>query len=365
LQTRVLGRTGLNVSRVGFGCIKLSQVSFEDADRALNTALDLGINFFDTARAYGESEAMIGRAIGQRRDGFLLATKSGATTGGELRADLETSLRDLRTDHVDLYQLHSVSSTDTWRQVIARGSALDEAIKAQQQGLVRHIGISIHRDIDVMREAIACGRFATIMLCYSPIDTEHVGPEILPLAQKQEMGVVIMKALSGGMLVSPGFEEGKRAGDEDPLVSACLRYVLSHPAVTCVIPGMRNEAEVRQNVRVGKTFAPMSDAERLELLRHIGARRGKYRYGQICLQCGYCRPCPQGVDAPAIFRARIVAESYPDELKNGGYAAYAGLSVKPDACAKCGACIPRCPAGLDIPTNLQDVAAFFASSRKA
>lgn len=361
MQQTQLGRTGMTVGRVGFGAIKLPLVDEDTAAEALNAALDLGINFIDTARGYKDSEAKIGRALADRREEYYLATKSKKTDADGMRSELEESLAALRTDRVDLFQLHSISSPDKWREAMAPGGALEGARRAQGEGLAGHVGITIHRDLRVMRDAVACGEFETIMLFYCPPDTEGVAPEILPLVAESGMGMIAMKALSGGMLVSEGFEDGRRAGDEDPLVSACLRFVLSHPAVDVVIPGMRNVHEVRQNARVGAEFAPMDDAERDALIRNIADKGASLRYGQECLQCGYCLPCPQGVPIPDVLRAHMMAERYPEPLQDLGREAYAKLDTKPDACVECGECSPRCPAGLDIPRRLREAKETLAS----
>jgi predicted aldo/keto reductase-like oxidoreductase len=362
MQKRRLGKTGLEVGQVGFGGIKLPQVSEAQAAEVLNAALDLGISFIDTARNYQDSERKIGKAIGHRRKEYHIATKSCGRDRSALRRDLEKSLSELGMDRIDLYQLHSVSDEGVWGQVTAKDGALAEARKAQAEGLVDHVGITIHRDLKVMKQAIECGEFETLMVCYSAIDAEHVGPEILPLAGAKGMGVIIMKSLSGGMLVSRGFEEGRRAGEEDPLVTQCLRYVLTNKNVSCVIPGMRNAAEVRQNVRVGKEFSPMSDAELGDLVRTLGSMGKAYRYGQVCLQCGYCQPCPEGVKAPEIFRAQMMAESYPDPLQRMGFEAYEALEIKADGCIQCRKCVGKCPAGLDVPEKLKEAREFFETA---
>lgn len=362
MRKRLLGRTGLEVSQIGFGGIKLPEVSMDDSAELLNAALDMGIKFIDTARNYKDSEEKIGRALENRRDEYIIATKSSARDRAGLRKDLETSLANLRTDRIDLYQLHTVSSQDTWRQVMGNNGAYAEARKARREGLIDHIGITIHRDLDVMRQAISCQEFETIMVCYSPIDTEHVGPEIIPMAAQKGLGVIIMKALSGGMLVSEGFEQGNRAGDEDPLVGKCLKFVLSNSAVSCVIPGMRNLGELRQNVRVGQEFQPMDEKEQAELISMIGRTKKSFRYGQVCLQCGYCQPCPQGINIPETMRALMIVESYPDDLKEQGYQAYSSLEVKADACVECRACVGKCPAGIDIPKRLETAHELMRSS---
>jgi predicted aldo/keto reductase-like oxidoreductase len=357
MHKRQLGKTGFEVTPVGFGGIKLPHVSEDAAAEALNTALDLGINFVDTARSYGDSEAKIGRAIGHRRREFILATKSAVRDRSGLRRELETSLAQLNMDRIDLFQLHSVSDEGEWAKAMSRKGALAEARKAQGEGLIDRIGITIHRDLGVMKKAIECGEFETIMLCYNPLDPEHVSPEAMPLAAGKGLGVIIMKALSGGLLVSDGFEEGKRAGPEDPLVTGCLRFVLSNPHVTTVIPGMRNAAEVRQNVRLAKAFKPMTEEERADLIRSIGAMRKAYRYDMVCLQCGYCQPCPQKVNTPAILRAHMMVTAYPDAVKKMGHDLYDSLEVKAMACVECRKCVKKCPAGLDVPAMLKKAGA--------
>jgi len=356
VEYRTLGTTGLKVSAMGFGTIKLPAVSQEDADEALNLALDMGVNYVDTARDYDDSETKVGRAIGHRRADFYLATKTYERTADGLREELETSLRELRTDRIDVFQLHSVSNDDAWEQVMRKGGALEGARKAQAEGIVGHVGVSIHRDLVVMKRVIDCGEFETVMLCYNAIDNEHVEPDILPAAHASGMGVLCMKALSGGMIVSPGFEDGRRPADEDALVSKALRFVLGSPHLSVVLVGMRNPGEVRQNVPLADATKPLSEDERGDLIRHLGEMRASYRYGQVCLQCGYCQPCPAGINIPQVLRAWMIKQSYPDDLKRMADEIWNGLEVLPDKCEKCGTCLRKCPAGLDIPNLIREAA---------
>ncbi len=349
-----LGQTDLRVSRVGFGAIRLPQVAFEVADACLNRALDLGVNFVDTARGYDDSEAKIAKALARRRSEYVLATKTGAADAADLTSELEASLRELQTDHIDLYQLHSVSDLQRWQRVTAPGGALQAAKKAQQQGKVLHLGISIHRDLDTMRAAIACGEFESIMLAYNPLDPENVREEIMPLAHRAAMSVIIMKPLSGGALSA-------RVGEEktaDPLAVDCLRLILSHPEVSVVIPGIESPPEIEANVTAADR--PMQEAEKESLLRRIAALGKSFRYGQVCLQCGYCLPCPNEVPIPKIMRAIMMAREYPENLRPMGRALYDSLVVKADACEECETCLPKCPASLRIPQRLREALALFA-----
>ena len=351
MEKRKLGKTGLEVSIVSYGCIKLPQIEADLAAECLNLGLDLGITFVDTARNYRDSEEKIGKGIGHRRDEFRLATKTTARDADGLAAELDTSLTNLQPDYLDLYQLHSVSDPDTWQRVMAPGGALEGARKAQDEGKVRHVGVTIHRSLDVMRKAIESGEFETIMLAYSPLDQEAVGADVLPLAKQHEMGVIIMKALSGGAVCMP---EEQRPPEGDPIVRDCLRYVLGNDAVSCVIPGMRAVHEVRENCAIGKRFEPLSDAEERELFERLAPLSGKLRYDQFCLGCGYCLPCPNDVPIPEVFRALTMHRAYPENLRHLGADLYRSLPVTPEACTECRECVEKCPGGLDIPARLQE-----------
>ena len=353
MEKRRLGKTELEVTAVSYGAIKLPGISEEEAAECLNRALDLGVNYVDTARNYRDSEAKIGKALKDRRDEFYVATKSGARDYDGAMADLESSLRELQMDYIDIWQLHSVSNDQAWQAVMGEDGALKAQRKAQDEGLVRHASITIHRSLDVMRKAITSGEFETVMLCYGPLDSEHVA-DILPLAKQQDMGTIIMKALSGGRMTYP--KDARRAGlgGPDALVAGALRWVLSDANVDCVIPGMQAVHEVEENAALADPFIPLSDEERRELIGLLGEFGGQYRYEQRCLQCGYCQPCPQGVEIPAIFQAASIVRGYPDDLKRMGYEMYQALEVGAEACVECEQCLEKCPAGLPIPEMLKE-----------
>jgi len=357
MERRKLGKTGLEVAALGFGAIKLPRVDEQEAARALNRALDWGINFVDTARNYGDSERKIGSALKQRRGEYILATKTVARDAAGLRADLETSLRELQTEYVDLYQFHSVSDAATWEKVMSPGGALEEARRAQEEGLVRHIGITMHRAVHEMEQAIRSGEFETVMVAYNPLDGEGVEPRVLPLARKHGMGVIVMKPLGGGTLTMP--QGSKPPGERDPIVAGCLRHILSHPAVTVVIAGVESAAEVEENVATIKESARLTEDGRRDLIAALGRLRAAHRYGQTCLRCGYCLPCPQGIEIPDVLRALHMVRQYPEELRHLGRELYESLEIRASSCVECEECVTKCPAGLAIPKRLKNAVAEF------
>jgi predicted aldo/keto reductase-like oxidoreductase len=370
MRYRTLGGTGLDVSTVSFGAIKLPNVSEEQACAALHRALDLGINFIDTARGYRDSEHKIGLVLRERRNECYIATKTTARDADGAMRDLETSLRELQTERLDVWQLHNVMDRGLWEQVTQPDGALPAAKRARAEGIVDHIGISIHRSLYVMHEAILSGEFETILLLYNPLDEEGVAANgILDLAHKHGLGVIIMKALSGGGLALPlgdkeRDEKYHASGGEwfDPIVRGSLRYVLSHPAVDVVIPGMRFVREVEENVPVGD-MPSLTDAERDELIQAIGRRQGTYKYKQDCLRCGYCLSvCPQDIQIPQVFHAAYAHRHYTRGTRYIGLEIYRSLEVSPEECIECETCVAECPAGIPIPQRLKEAVELFAEA---
>jgi len=317
LEKRRLGKTGLEVTVFGFGAIKFPHISAEEAAASLDRAIDLGVNFLDTARGYGDSEVKIGPVLKRRRGEVSIATKTGQRTAKGAMGELETSLKNLQTDHIDLYQAHWVCNSDVLDEVLAPGGALEAFRRAKEQGKILHYGITMHRHHAAIRRAIESDLFETIMLAYNPIDEEGVGPELIPLAAKHDMGVIIMKPLSGGVLVSP---PGKpRVDGMDPVIAGTLRGIAVNPDVTTVIPGMVSPQQVEENHRAITTASAFDDAARRELFETIASMKKELRYGQLCLSCGYCAPCRQGIDIPKVFRALYMQQQYPATMHLTSY----------------------------------------------
>jgi len=381
LRRRSLGKTGLEVSAIGFGGFPLRNVPKAQASEALNHALNLGVNFVDTAREYGDSEEKIGQVLTNRRDDCLIATKTNRVDARGAWRDLRTSLKALRTDRIDLYQLHGpiLNEHDGYRRALGPGGALGALKRAKRKGIVDHIGIALHWALDLMIEALRSGEFETIMVSYSAIDQEGVGKDVLPLAMERGLGVIVMKPLMEGDLTIPGSSGGNLAGFHglpgrrvlkgDPLVATGLKFTLSNPAVSTVIPGMISIDEVEQNVRAGGITSTISDQEKRWLYETLGGLGRRFNpFGQVCLHCELCFPCPEGIDIIGAYRAAEMRAAprpyFPASLRTLSVQLYRSLERKPSSCNRCGDCVPRCPAKLPIPDQLAHIANLFERRRE-
>jgi len=363
MEYRRLGRTDLQVSVIGFGTIKFPEVEKDEAVRAINRALDLGINYIDTARAYKDSESKIGAAIKDRRDECIIASKTVTRGASGAREDLETSLRELGTDKIDVWLIHSVSDGDIFKQVMASDGSLEAAKKAKAEGKIDHIGLSMHRDLDTMKAAIKSDEFEMVLLPHSIINQEGVEDEVIPMAKERDMGIVTMKPLSDGTLVSNMSKEEREKCEFDPIAKGSLRFLASNDAVSTLIPGMRNVREVEENALVGEMTEKLTDEELKELLTSIGKLDRTFRYGQKCLmRCSeYCEcVCPENIEISKVYRAMVMATGYPNNLKEMGNQLYNSLTVKPSECTECEKCIEVCFANLPIVKNMEEAVAMFS-----
>ncbi len=347
MQKRILGKTGWSVSAISFGAIKLPRISLKECDTLLNRALDSGINYIDTADCYGDSEEKIGQVLKKRRKEFYLSTKVDERDGPGMRAKLDRCLRRLRTDWIDLLFFHDVRGGEYER--IFNTGGLEELQKAQQKGEITHIGISIHNNLSMMRQAIESGVFSVLMVAYSALDEDRLTANLLPLAASGGVGLVAMKPLAGGRLgniPSRGWNKPLFHGEAPAQIA--LRYVLSNPNICCAIPGMMAANELEENLRVGKKARELS-AEEIKEFMAYAAEAGK----GFCRNCGYCLPCPEGIPIPDIFRYENYFRQYG--LKDWAREQYGVLAFNAQACSDCGTCVEKCPYGVPIPSGLEKV----------
>ena len=198
MEKRIIGKTGWSVSAISFGAIKLPRISLKESEILLNRALDSGINYIDTADCYGDSEEKIGQLLQKRRQEFYLSTKVDERDGPGVRAKLDRCLKRLRTEWIDLLFFHDVRGGE-YERIFAAGG-LEELQKAQKNGEIKHLGISIHGNLAMMRQAVESGVFSVLMAAYSALDEDRLTADLLPLAASKGVGLVAMKPLAGGRL---------------------------------------------------------------------------------------------------------------------------------------------------------------------
>lgn len=347
MEKRTLGKTGWEISVIGFGAIKLSCLSQKECDLILNEAIDGGINYIDTADCYGDSEEKIGNALRKRRREFYLSTKVDERDYQGVEKKIERCLRRLQTEYIDLAFFHDVRASEYDR--IFNSGGLEALEKAREKGMIRKIGISIHHTWEIMRKAIDSGVFSALMVAFSALDEDRLAADILPMAYNSGIGLIAMKPLAGGRLAEwPSSIKKRKFGHGESLAQACLHYVLSNPNITCAIPGMTTLKELHENLRVGRDPRSLT-AEETKLLMECVGNAGK----GFCRNCGYCLPCPEGISIPDIFRFEGYHERYG--LKDWAREQYQALRVKADACSHCRQCTELCPYDVTIPERLEVV----------
>lgn len=322
MEYRVLGKTGLNISRMGFGGIPIQRIDEEGTKKLFQEMVEKGINYIDTARGYTVSEQYIGYAMEGLRDKFIVATKSMSRTKEAMAKDIEISLGNLRTDYIDLYQVHN-PSMDQLNQVIAEGGALEALMEAKAAGKIGHIGLTAH-SIEVFEKATELDWVETIMFPYNIV--EQQGAELIKKCAEKNIGFIDMKPLAGGAI-------------EDATLA--LRYVCSNPAVTVVIPGMADPSELEENIKACENTAPLT-AEEEEAMEAVRKQLGS----NFCRRCNYCAPCTVGINIPSVFLFAGYLERY--DLADWAKDRYGSLPVKASACIECGICETRCPYHLPI-----------------
>ena len=328
-----LGKTGLKVSRVGLGGIPIQRIDAEAAKKLLDAVEAAGINYIDSARGYSVSEELIGQAIEGRREKFVLATKTMSRDKDGMARDIEISLKNFRTDYIDLYQVHN-PSLQQLEQICAPGGALEALMEARAAGKIGHTGLTAHSP-EGFERALELDWVETVMFPYNIVETQAA--ELMERARKRDVGFINMKSLSGGAI-----EDARLA----------IRFAAANPNVTVVLPGMYSPEEVAENVAAASDPSPLSveELEKVEKLRReLGSVFGR--------RCGYCAPCTVGIDIPNQFVFHGYLSRYG--LADWARGRYGALAAHASDCVGCGACEERCPYQLPIREMLKKVAADF------
>ncbi len=325
MRTITLGTTGIRTPQNAFGALPVQRVERDEAVRLLRAAYDRGMTFFDTARAYTDSEEKLGLAFSGMRDRIYLATKTASTTPDGVRRDLETSLKMLRTDYIDLYQLH-------WPKRCYKpgdGTGVyEELLRAKKEGLIRHIGMTNHI-LHVAREAIDSGLYETLQFPFSYLSGEQE-LELVRLCKEHNMGFIAMKALAGGLITN---------------AQAAFAFMSQYDNVL-PIWGIQRRSELEQWLSFMECPPEMTPA-----LEQVIQEDRRQLSGAFCRGCGYCMPCPAGIEINTCARMSLLLRRSP----SAGH-----LSEKSQAmmrkildCTHCGACMKKCPYGLNTPALLK------------
>lgn len=322
----ILGKTGIEVNKNGFGALPIQRISKKDAVYLLQKAFYNGINYFDTARAYSDSEEKMGAAFEYTRDRIIISTKTMAQTAEGFWKDLEESLKKLKTDYIDIYQFHNPVFCPKPGD---ESGLYDAALKAKKQGKIRHIGITNHR-ISVAQEAIDSGLYETLQFPFSYLAAD-ADLEIVENCKKAGMGFIAMKGLSGGLIHN----------------SACAYAYMAQPQFSHVAPiwGVQRESELDEFLSY--QVCPPGLDERL--MKEIEADRQQLS-GDFCRGCGYCMPCPVGIEINNCARMSLMLRRAPQE----GWLSpeWQEKMKKIEDCLHCGQCMGKCPYGLNTPELL-------------
>lgn len=328
-----LGRTGLKISRLGFGGIPIQRIDGEGTKKLMEMMVEKGINFIDSARGYTVSEGFIGEALEGIRDKFVLATKSMSRTKEGMAKDIEISLNNFRTDYIDLYQIHN-PNMEQLEQVIGPDGALEALLEAREAGKIGHIGLTAH-SLEVFEKALEMDWVETIMFPYNIVEKQ--GEALIHRCREKNIGFIDMKPLAGGAI-----ENGRLA----------LRFVCANPDVTVVIPGMYDVSEIEKNMEAVEDTEPLTEKE-LEEMEQVRKQLGT----NFCRRCNYCQPCTVGINISGCFLFQGYLDRYG--LEDWAKDRYATVPVKASACIECGECETRCPYNLPIREMLKKCAAAF------
>lgn len=333
MEYRILGKTGLKISRLGFGGIPIQRIDAEGTKSLIYKLREAGINYIDTARAYTVSEEYLGYSLEGIRNDFVIATKSGSRTKEAMAADIDISLKNLRTDHIDLYQVHNPSPA-ALEEIIAPGGALEALQEAKAAGKIGHIGITLHI-ADLFERALDFDWVETIMFPYNLVETQ--ARELMNECTKRNIGFIDMKPLAGGAI------------DDATLA---LRFIATNPDVTVVIPGMADPGELEQNIAAVENTGSLTEEE-LEKIQNIRESLGT----QFCRRCNYCAPCSVGIPISVQFLLEGYYSRYG--LQDWAVMRYNKLDKHASDCIGCGICETRCPYDLPIREMLKNVSKVF------
>ncbi len=338
MRYRILGKTGLEISEVGFGGIPIIRLSTREAVAVLRRAYDRGFTFFDTANVYLDSEAKMGEALEGLRARVVLATKSMKRDRAGVEADLHQSLRLLRTDYLDLFQFHQVSQEADLQTLMGPAGALEGVLRAREAGKVRHIGVTSH-SLEMALKLVQTSLFSTIQFPFNFIE-DAAATQLFPLAQELGLGFLAMKPFGGGLIDNAG---------------VAFKFLRQLPEAI-PLPGCDSLARVDEVADFYERDNVVTPAD-LEAMARYRAELGQ----EFCRRCEYCQPCPQGVlITPAMLYGIVAHRMGP--AKAAGFSEKFMETVR--NCINCGECVERCPYALPIPDRIKEFLALYELHRQ-
>ena len=369
MQYTEFGRTGIQVSRVGFGCMRFPSREVdgkkvfdeEESIRMMHRAMELGVNYFDTAPGYCEkqSEIIVGKALKGRRDKVYLSTKypSEEASGDDLERKLETSLKKLDTDYIDFYHMWGISLKTFVERLDTPDGPMARARKLRDAGVIRHISFSFHDAPENMIEIIRRGEgvFASVLCQYNLLD--RANEDAIAYAHEQGLGVTIMGPVGGGRLGAPSkVIQDLLPGKVQSSAEMALRFVMNNRNVNIALSGMSSMDMVEENAAVASNMEPLTQEEEARIAASLEENR---RLADLyCTGCNYCMPCPKGINIPEIFKMMNYHRVYG--LTKFARDNYARIGKDPwlnfqnaAACVQCGACEKKCPQHLHIREQLR------------
>ena len=369
MQYTEFGRTGIQVSRLGFGCMRFPSREVdgkkvfdeEESIRMMHWAMELGVNYFDTAPGYCEkqSEIIVGKALKGRRDKVYLSTKypSEEASGDDLERKLETSLKKLDTDYIDFYHMWGISLKTFVERLDTPDGPMARARKLRDAGVIRHISFSFHDAPENMIEIIRRGEgvFASVLCQYNLLD--RANEDAIAYAHEQGLGVTIMGPVGGGRLGAPSkVIQDLLPGKVQSSAEMALRFVMNNRNVNIALSGMSSMDMVEENAAVASNMEPLTQEEEARIAASLEENR---RLADLyCTGCNYCMPCPKGINIPEIFKMMNYHRVYG--LTKFARDNYARIGKDPwlnfqnaAACVQCGACEKKCPQHLHIREQLR------------
>jgi predicted aldo/keto reductase-like oxidoreductase len=370
MQYREFGKTGARISALGFGAMRLpykvvdgkNVYDVEEGIKVIHHAFELGVNYIDSAPYYcdNQSEIIIGKALKGWRDKVYVSTKNSIedSSGDRFRKMLEESLKKMDIDYIDFYHMWGIDWKTYEETIAVKDGPMDAAIRAKEEGLIKHISFSFHDEPENMIKLIDTGNFESVLCQYNLLD--RANEDAIAYAHEKGLGVVIMGPVAGGRLGGPSdVIRSLLPGKVTSSPEIALRFVISNPNVSCALSGMGSIQMVEENTKVASNEERLS-SEELDAIK-AAMEENKKLSELYCTGCNYCMPCPQGINIPLnfqfmnyhrVYKLTDYAKEQYSQIGTGRYKDYR----KAEECIECGLCEQKCPQKLEIRRQLKETA---------